>query len=291
MRNSECSVIETSSPIVRKSPMRLGFAMSWLFAAAMIIPATPVILICIALVRLSSRGPGVYKQQRVGLRGKVFTMYKIRSMRIDAEANGPTWAGVGDDPRVTWIGYWLRKLHLDELPQLFNVLKGEMSLVGPRPERPEFVDVLSERIPGYEYRLNVLPGITGLAQVNLPPDSDLDSVRRKLELDRLYIQTGTAWLDLRIIAATALRVFGLRGGRAVALLGLRRKVDLKHQECGALEESTGGPTTLACIQNGKDQSGKDQDGKDQSHENTPSRDSDSSFDSYKVESRRQPVAS
>jgi lipopolysaccharide/colanic/teichoic acid biosynthesis glycosyltransferase len=256
--------------------MRLSVMMSWIVAAIMIVPAAPVILVCVLLVRWNSRGPGIYAQQRVGLRGKVFTMYKIRSMRIDAEANGPTWAGVGDDPRVTWIGYWLRKLHLDELPQLYNVLMGEMSLVGPRPERPEFVDVLAEHIPGYKHRLHVLPGVTGLAQVNLPPDTDLDSVRRKLELDRLYIRTQTVWLDLRIIAATGLRVFGLRGGKAVALLGLRRKVELRNQECGVLEGSTGGPTTLACIQKRDTES---------------TRENEQSLESLEAEDRREPVAS
>jgi lipopolysaccharide/colanic/teichoic acid biosynthesis glycosyltransferase len=256
----------------------------------MIVPATPVILICILLVRLSSRGPAIYKQQRVGLRGRVFTMYKIRSMRIDAEANGPAWAAVGEDPRVTWIGQWLRKLHLDELPQLFNVLRGEMSLVGPRPERPEFVEVLSERIPGYEYRLNVLPGITGLAQVNLPPDTDLDSVRRKLELDRLYIQTETLWLDLRIVAATALRVVGLRGGKAVALLGLRRKVELKHQDCDSLEGSMGGPTPLACIQKCDIQNGDIQNSETQDRD-VQNREDERMFASFAIEDRREPITS
>src|SRR5262245_13155778 len=121
-----------------------------LMAVLLLIPGLPMIGILIALVRLTSRGPGVYCQVRVGLGGRIFTMYKLRSMRIDAEArSGPTWAAPGKDPRVTPLGYWLRKLHLDELPQLFNVLRGEMSLIGPRPERPEFVDVLGRYIPEY----------------------------------------------------------------------------------------------------------------------------------------------
>ena len=129
------------------------------------------------LVRLTSRGPGIYKQARVGKDGRKFMMYKIRTMRQDAEAaSGPMWTQA-HDPRVTFLGRVLRKLHLDELPQLFNVLKGEMSLVGPRPERPEFVRVLAEAIPGYRNRLAVRPGVTGLAQVNLPPDTDIASVR------------------------------------------------------------------------------------------------------------------
>src|SRR5437868_12064000 len=105
-------------------------------------------------------------------------MYKLRSMRIDAEAGtGPVWSCHGSDPRVTGIGYWLRKLHLDELPQLFSVLRGDMSLIGPRPERPEFVRVLGDSVAGYMDRLKMVPGITGLAQINLPPDTDLNSVR------------------------------------------------------------------------------------------------------------------
>jgi hypothetical protein len=155
-------------------------------------------------------------------------MYKLRTMRCDAESRtGPVWASAaGRDPRVTALGQWLRTLHLDELPQLYNLVRGEMSLIGPRPERPEFVTVLAERIPGYLDRLQVLPGITGLAQVNLPPDSDLDSVRAKLQLDMQYIRTSDVWLDLRIALCTLLRLVGLRGGRAVSLLGLKRCVVL-----------------------------------------------------------------
>jgi len=127
---------------------------------------------------------------------------------------------------MTRLGYWLRHLHLDELPQLFNVVRGEMSLVGPRPERPEFVAVLADQIPGYLNRIAVQPGITGLAQINLPPDTDLDSVRRKLVLDCEYIRTAGLLLDFRILACTLLRVIGLRGGRGVRFMGLQRIVML-----------------------------------------------------------------
>lgn len=196
-------------------------------ALVLLVPGLPLIGLLVALVRLTSRGPGIYRQQRVGREGRVFTMYKLRSMRIDAEAGtGPVWAEAGKDSRVTPLGNALRRLHLDELPQLFNVLRGEMSLVGPRPERPEFVAVLAEQIPGYLTRISVLPGITGLAQINLPPDTDLDSVRRKLMLDREYIDTVGPVLDLRIIVCTLLRVVGIRGGRGVWLLGLQRTVSL-----------------------------------------------------------------
>jgi lipopolysaccharide/colanic/teichoic acid biosynthesis glycosyltransferase len=150
-------------------------------------------------------------------------------MRCDAEAyTGPVWAGAGSDSRVTPLGYWLRHLHLDELPQLYNIVRGEMSLVGPRPERPEFVGILTEQIPGYWDRLQVKPGITGLAQINLPPDTDLHSVRCKLVLDREYIHNSGPLLDARIVLCTLLRLVGLRGGRAVTLLGLSRTVVIER---------------------------------------------------------------
>jgi lipopolysaccharide/colanic/teichoic acid biosynthesis glycosyltransferase len=197
-------------------------------AFVFLIPGLPLMVLLAALIRITSRGPGIYSQFRVGKGGRIFTMYKLRSMRIDAEAGtGPVWSG-RDDGRMTGIGKWLRRLHLDELPQLFNVLRGEMSLVGPRPERPEFVRVLAAGIPGYLDRLAVLPGITGLAQINLPPDTDLDSVRRKLELDREYIVEHGVLFDIRIIACTLLRTCGLRRGRGALLLGLQRTVALRH---------------------------------------------------------------
>jgi lipopolysaccharide/colanic/teichoic acid biosynthesis glycosyltransferase len=195
-------------------------------ALLMLIPGLPMIGILVVLVRLTSAGPGIFRQVRSGKNGRPYTMYKLRSMRCDAEAkSGPAWSQAGDT-RVTLVGRILRKLHLDELPQLFNVLKGEMALIGPRPERPEFVDILAEAIPDYTKRLEVLPGITGLAQINLPADTDLDSVRRKLVLDREYVTTATMWLDLRILACTLLRIFGLSGLRAMRATGLERKVDL-----------------------------------------------------------------
>jgi hypothetical protein len=126
---------------------------------------------------------------------------------------------------MTRVGRILRKLHLDELPQLWNVLKGEMSLVGPRPERPEFTHRLATDIPQYLDRLAVLPGITGLAQINLPPDTDLDSVRRKLVLDLQYIETCGPLLDLKLLACTTCRAVGLPGHFVARLIGVRRKVD------------------------------------------------------------------
>jgi lipopolysaccharide/colanic/teichoic acid biosynthesis glycosyltransferase len=198
-----------------------------LVALVLLLSTAPLIALLMVVVRLTSKGPALYRQRRVGRGGYVFTMWKLRTMRCDAElATGPVWAALGHDPRVTPLGYWLRRLHLDELPQLVNVVRGEMALVGPRPERPEFVTILAAQIPGYLDRLDVLPGITGLAQINLPPDTDLTSVRRKLVLDQQYIREASALLELRIVLCTALRVFGLQGGRAVRMLGLQRTVEL-----------------------------------------------------------------
>ena len=163
----------------------------------------------------------------MGRHGEKFCLYKIRTMTADAETRtGPAWAQAAD-PRITPIGGLLRKVHLDELPQLFNVVKGEMSLVGPRPERPEFVEILQRQVADYGNRLAVRPGVTGLAQLNLPPDSDLDSVRRKVILDIEYIQTAGPWMDLRLIACTALRFLKLP---VLRVFGLHRSVMLPHKE-------------------------------------------------------------
>ncbi|MBN2021545.1 MAG: sugar transferase [Pirellulales bacterium] len=193
-------------------------------AAVLLVPSLPIIAGLIVLVRLTSRGPAIYRQTRVGKDGKEFCMYKIRTMRHDAEmASGAVWTRPRDN-RITLVGRALRKLHLDEFPQLFNVLRGEMSLVGPRPERPEFVHVLADVIPGYRRRLAVRPGITGLAQINLPPDTDLASVRRKVVLDVEYIETANLLLDLRMTLCTAARLLGLPGLHAMRLFRLERDV-------------------------------------------------------------------
>jgi lipopolysaccharide/colanic/teichoic acid biosynthesis glycosyltransferase len=210
----------------------------------LLVLASPLIAGLVLLVRLNSRGAGIFRQQRVGKRGVVFTMYKLRSMRLDAESlTGPAWSPSGADPRTTRLGHWLRRLHLDELPQLLNVARGEMSLVGPRPERPEFVHVLAEQIPGYLNRLMVQPGITGLAQINLPPDTDVDSVRRKLMLDCEYIWTAGWWLDVRIVACTALRVLWIKGPAVTRMLGLERTVFLAPHAISA--SNSAAPVSLA----------------------------------------------
>jgi len=185
--------------------------------------ALPVVLIAASLVRLTSRGPGIYKQIRLGLDGKPFTIYKIRSMRVDAEAaTGAVWAA-RKDKRVTWIGKILRVMHIDELPQLYNVLKGEMDLVGPRPERPEFVSELEKRIDGYTYRLYVRPGLTGLAQLNQASDVDLNDVRRKLVFDFEYVEHCSFWLDMRLLFCTALKAILLCHPVVLKFFGLYRE--------------------------------------------------------------------
>lgn len=183
----------------------------------------PLMLLLIALVRCTSRGPGIYGQKRVGRRGQVFTIYKLRTMYQDAEAaSGPVWCKPGDS-RITPLGRVLRFFHLDELPQLLNVVRGEMDLIGPRPERPKFVKELSANISNYAQRLTILPGITGLAQINLPADETEECVRRKVNLDIEYIQTASLGLDARILLCTAMRMMGVRYGYGVRLLRLDRQ--------------------------------------------------------------------
>lgn len=202
-------------------------------AAMLLIPAAPIMGILVLLIRATSKGPGIFKQERVGLNGKTYTMYKLRSMRCDAEAHtGPVWSSP-NDARLTWIGRIVRAAHLDELPQLINVLKGEMSLVGPRPERPEFVRVLEDKVPGYCDRLRVLPGVTGLAQVNLPPDTNLDSVRAKVSLDVEYVKSADLWLDTRILACTLLKVACIPSNVRTRLTGVGRNPGVTLSHSGA----------------------------------------------------------
>lgn len=170
---------------------------------------SPLLLVAAALVTLTSRGPALYRQTRTGKDGVPFTLYKLRTMYDNSEAeSGVVWSAHGDC-RVTPVGRFLRARHLDELPQLFNVLRGEMSLIGPRPERPEIVEFLGQRIDGYLERLVVSPGITGLAQIELPPDVDLPGVREKLVRDLYYIDQLGPWLDFRILCCTALFFVGV----------------------------------------------------------------------------------
>lgn len=197
----------------------------WEFPVALLL-APPALLLAGVLatvVRWTSSGNGVYSQVRSGRNGKPFTMYKLRSMRIDAEAQGIQWCEGEKDPRITPLGYWLRKLHLDELPQIINVLRGDMSFCGPRPERPEIVEELEKVIPYYQSRLTIRPGITGFSQINLPADSDTGSVLKKQTLDLEYVENASLLYDFAMVACTALRLIGVPGSIATRLAGLTKK--------------------------------------------------------------------
>lgn len=171
----------------------------------------PVIVVISIAIKWSSAGPAIYSQKRVGKNGKQFTMYKFRTMYNDAEANtGPTWAAE-NDPRVTKVGAWLRKTRLDEIPQFYNVLKGEMSLVGPRPERPFFVEEFKKEIPMYTRRLRVRPGITGWAQVKWKYDSSLDDVKEKTKYDLFYVENMSLRMDFKILINTLFSMLRAKG--------------------------------------------------------------------------------
>ncbi len=163
------------------------------------------------LISLDSPGPIFYSQERVGLRGKPFRIYKFRSMRIDAEGKGRAMWAAEYDKRITKVGHFLRSTHLDELPQLFNILRGDMSLIGPRPERAEFVTELRKTIPFYNYRLAVKPGLTGWAQVKYRYARTDNDTLIKLQYDLYYIKNQSFMLDIFIIVKTVLEVLSLRG--------------------------------------------------------------------------------
>lgn len=185
----------------------------WTLAAIILVPALPVIGLCWLAVKLTSPGPGFYFQSRLGRAGREYRIVKLRTMTHDAElkTGGPKWSTKGDC-RITKVGAFLRKTHLDELPQLFNVLAGHMSLVGPRPERRTIIDRLGleKNVPGYAHRLLVRPGVTGLAQVQLPADEDVNSVKHKVVYDLYYIENFSVWLDLRILVATLFKAAGMK---------------------------------------------------------------------------------
>ncbi len=184
---------------------------SFLVALVGLIVAAPIMLLVAMAVRLTSAGPVLFRQNRVGKDNHNFTLYKFRSMYVDAEARtGAVWA-TQNDPRVTTVGRWLRLLRLDELPQLFNVLRGEMAIVGPRPERPEFVKPLAEKIPFYGHRHAVKPGITGWAQINYKYGNTIEDTVIKLEYDLYYIKHLTFALDFYIMFHTVKTMLLTRG--------------------------------------------------------------------------------
>lgn len=183
--------------------------LDFILALVLFIATAPLLLLAMALVKLTSRGPALYLQIRTGRDGRPFPIYKIRTMYHQCEkTSGIQWSTPGDS-RILPLGRWLRRTHIDELPQLWNVLRGHMSLIGPRPERPEFVPQLARSIHHYRQRCRIRPGVTGLAQVQLPADTDLNSVRTKLAYDLHYLQNMSFWLDVRILGATLFKMLSI----------------------------------------------------------------------------------
>ena len=201
-----------------------GFVGGWLQAMlkrifdvcaslVLLVAALPVLLVISVLVKLESPGPVFYRQERVGLNGQPFMLLKFRSMRSDAEADGvPRWAAVNDS-RITRLGNFIRKTRIDEIPQIFNVLKGEMSFIGPRPERPFFVDQLRDAIPYYLERHRVKPGISGWAQLNYPYGASIEDAKEKFQFDLYYIKNYSLFLDLIVLIQTARVVIWPNGAR------------------------------------------------------------------------------
>jgi len=182
-------------------------------ALVLLILVAPIMLLTMLLILLEDGGPVFYKQERVGLNGRLFNVVKFRSMRNDAESDGkPRWA-VANDDRVTRVGRFIRKVRIDELPQLFCVLKGDMSMVGPRPERPFFVDKLTKEIPFYTVRHSVKPGVTGWAQVRYHYGSSVDDAIHKLQYDLYYVKNHTLLLDLMVLFETVSVVVGRKGAQ------------------------------------------------------------------------------
>lgn len=172
----------------------------------------PLALLTALAIKLDSPGPVLYSQERVGKGGRPFMVYKFRSMRTDAEKNGPVWASQTDN-RVTRVGRFIRKTRLDEIPQFWNILKGEMSFVGPRPERPHFVAQLAQEIPFYEQRHLIAPGLTGWAQINYPYGASIEDARKKLEYDLYYIKNQGLTLDAIVLFETVKTILFGRGAR------------------------------------------------------------------------------
>ena len=182
-------------------------------ATLLLLLATPIMLVTALLIKLESPGPVLYRQERTGLNGRGFSIAKFRSMRNDAEKDGkPVWAST-NDARVTRVGGVIRKLRIDELPQLINVLVGEMSLVGPRPERPYFVEQLTQEIPFYALRHSVKPGVTGWAQVRYPYGATVEDSQEKLQYDLYYVKNHTLFLDLVVLMETVNVVLTGKGAR------------------------------------------------------------------------------
>jgi len=198
-----------SSRMLRKVKRLMDFSL----AGVGLLLSVPVLFVCAAAIKLDSRGPVFFRQWRVGRMGRSFQLLKLRTMSVEAEHDGKARWAAENDPRVTRVGRVLRKLRVDELPQLVNVLCGEMSFVGPRPERREFVDQLATRIPYYQLRHFVPPGLSGWAQVNYPYGASIQDARRKLQFDLFYIRNASPLLDLRILLRTVKVVLLCQGSR------------------------------------------------------------------------------
>ncbi len=187
-------------------------AVHWLVALIGAILSLPIVIVTAILIKLESRGPVFYKQERVGKNGRTFVLTKFRSMRVDAEQDGPVWASKGDS-RTTRVGRVIRKIRIDEIPQFWHILKGEMSFVGPRPERPHFVAQLAEEIPFYEQRHLIAPGLTGWAQIKYPYGASIEDARQKLQYDLFYIKNHGLVLDAIIIFETIKIILFGRGAQ------------------------------------------------------------------------------
>jgi exopolysaccharide biosynthesis polyprenyl glycosylphosphotransferase len=196
------------------SPLRRAFKRVFDVAVAslLLLMASPFLILVALAIKLDSKGPVFYRQDRVGLGGNAYPLWKFRSMRTDAEKNGAVWARSNDD-RVTRVGKFIRKTRIDEIPQVFNVLLGHMSFVGPRPERPVFTEQLKQQIPFYGVREAVKPGITGWAQIRYPYGASVEDARNKLEFDLYYVKNGSLFLDVGIIFHTVRHVLLGRGAR------------------------------------------------------------------------------
>jgi exopolysaccharide biosynthesis polyprenyl glycosylphosphotransferase len=183
------------------------FIIDKFFALLILIVTSPFLIVAMIATYLNDKGPILYTQNRVGLNGKIFKLYKLRSMKTDSEKSGPKWSTGSNDDRVTEVGKITRKLHIDEIPQVINILKGDLSLVGPRPERPEFVELLNKEIPYYSFRHIIRPGFTGWAQIKYRYANTIDSSKEKFEFDLYYIKNRNIFIDFGVIIRTIQIIF------------------------------------------------------------------------------------
>lgn len=212
--NAGAGWLAFSEGFTQDPPRRaLKRALDFLISLSFLILIMPTLLLVMLAIKLESPGPIFYRQERVGLNGKVFKVWKLRSMRVDAERDGvPQWAKSADD-RVTRVGRIIRKTRLDEVPQILNVLTGDMSFIGPRPERPFFVDQLREQIPFYDLRHRVRPGITGWAQINYPYGASVEDARMKFSYDLYYLKKNDVFMDFAILMQTVRVILFADGAR------------------------------------------------------------------------------